>query len=128
MLRLVVFALLGTAAAVPAAATTLGGDGGRMLASGQANVVECDAAQTVQYATESGQVTAVTIGGIADPGCSGGLLSVTLTAGSVSVASGGPVTVPSDADADDDTVTVSVTPGAAAAQVDRADVLIVDAP
>ena len=129
MLRLTVTALLGTAVfAVPATATMLGGSDGRTLAVGQSPVAECDAAQTVQYATDGGQVTAVTIGGIADPACSGGRLSVTLTALGASVASGGPVTVPSDADADDDAVTVPVGPGAIAAQVDRVDVLIEDGP
>lgn len=120
-------ALLGTALlVVPATATMLGGDGGRLLAVGQASVAECDDAQTVEYVTAGGQVTAVTIGGIADPACSGGRLSVTLTATGVSVASGGPVLVPSDPDSDDDSVTVSVTAGASAAQVDRVDVLIED--
>jgi hypothetical protein len=129
MLRLAVIALLGTSVlAVPAAATMLGGDGGRMLAVGEAAVVACDDAQTVQYTTDGGQVTAVTIGGIADPECSGGRLSVTLSAAGTAVASGGPVIVPSDADADDDEVTVGVSAGAAAAQVDRADVLVEDAP
>lgn len=122
-------ALLGTTAlVVPAAASMLGGDGGRLLAVGETSVAECDDAQTARYATESGQVTAVTIGGIADPACAGGRLSVTLTAGGTSVASGGPVAIPPDADEDDDAVTVAVTPEAVAAQVDRVDVLIEAAP
>lgn len=127
-LPVTVLALLGTAAlVVPAAATMLGGDGGRLLAVGQTSIAECDDAQTVRYATVGGQVTAVTIGGIADPACAGGRLSVTLTAGGASVAGGGPVLVPSDADEDDDAVTVAVTAGATAAQVDRVDVLIEEA-
>ncbi|HWT94864.1 MAG TPA: hypothetical protein VN238_17840 [Solirubrobacteraceae bacterium] len=123
-----VLALLGTALlVVPASATMLGGDSGRLLGVGQTRVTECDDAQTVEYLTAGGQVTAVKIGGIADPECSGERLSVTLTATGVGVASGGPVRVPSDADSDDDEVTVNVGPGASAAQVDRVDVLIEDA-
>lgn len=119
--------VLGSAAlAVPAAATMLGGDDGRLLAVGQSSVAECDDAQTVEYVTAGGEITAVVVGGIADPACSGRRLSVTLTAVRDAVASGGPVVVPSDPDEDADTVTVPVTPGARAADVDRADVLIED--
>ena len=128
MLRLVVTALLCTAAAaVPAAASMLGAGSGHAPTAGGVAVAECDDAQTVAYETEGGLVTSVTVGGIADPSCSGGRLSVTLTATGVGVASGGPVTVPSDADSDDDAVPVAVTPAAPAAQVDRTDVLIEDA-
>ena len=124
MPRLAVIVLLCLSVpAVPAAATFLGGGGGAVV-SGGAAVAECDDAQTVEYRTESGLVTSVVIGGIADPACSGGRLSVTLTAAGTGVASGGPVTVPVDGDSVDDAVTVAVTPGAPAAQVDRSDVLI----
>jgi hypothetical protein len=126
MPRLAVIAVLClTVPAVPAAATFLGGGGGALV-SGGATVAECDDAQTVEYETEGGLVTSVSVGGIADPGCSGGRLSVTLTATGAGVASGGPVTVPTDGDTADDVVTVPVTPGASAAQVDRTDVLIED--
>lgn len=126
MSRLLVTVLLCVAAAaVPAAATMLGAGSGA-VAAGRAAVTECDDAQTVTYQTQDGLVTSVTIGAIADPACSGGRLSVTLTAAGVGVASGGPVTVPSDPDSDDDSVTVTVTPGTAAAEVDRTDVLIED--
>jgi hypothetical protein len=111
------------AAAVPAAATLLGGDGGPLL-TGSGAVAECDDAQTVDYATSGGQITSVTVSGIADPQCSGGRLSVALTALSNGVAEGGPVTVPSDGDTLDDSVTLPVSPGASASAVDRTDVLI----
>jgi hypothetical protein len=91
-------------------------------------VAECDSAQSVDYTTSGGVVTSVTVSGIADPECSGGNLSVALTALSDGVATGGPVTVPSDGDTADDSVTVPVAPGASAAQVDRTDVLIEAAP
>lgn len=130
MLRLTAIALLVGIAVfvVPAAATMLGGDSGRLLADGHARVRECDDALTVRYETSGGEVTAVEVGGIADPACSGGRLFVTLTAGGDGVASGGPVEVPPDADGDDDTVTVPVSGGARASAVDRADVLIEAAP
>jgi hypothetical protein len=112
--------------AAPAAATLLGGGGSGALLSGTAIVAECDEALTVTYETQGGLVTSVVVGGIADPECSGGRVSVTLTAASVGVASGGPATVPTDGDSNDDSVTVAVAPGAPASQVDRTDVLIED--
>jgi hypothetical protein len=124
MPRLAVIVLLCISVpAAPAAASFLGGGGGALV-SGGAVVTECDDAQTVEYETQGGLVTAVVVGGIADPACSGGRLSVTLTAAGAGVASGGPVIVPTDGDSVDDVVTVAVTPGAPAAQVDRSDVLI----
>ena len=63
-------------------------------------------------------MTSVAIGGIADPACEGGALSVTLTdASGNSVASGGPVTVPTDGDATDNSVSVSLSPQTAAENV-----------
>jgi hypothetical protein len=118
--------LCSCAAAVPAAATLLG-DGGQLL-TGNDVVVECDAVQAVDYATSGGQITSVTVTGIADPQCSGGRLSVALTALSDGVAEGGPVTVPSDGDTLDDSVTVPVSPAASASAVDRTDVLIEEQP
>ena len=126
MPRLAVIVLLCVSIpAAPAAATLLGGGSGSLL-SGTGVVAECDDALTVTYQTEAGLVTAVVVGGIADPECAGGRVSVTLTAAGAGVASGGPVVVPTDGDSDDDAVTVPVAPGAPAAQVDRTDVLIED--
>ena len=126
MKRLAVIALVCTTIpAVPAAATLFGGGGGALVGGGTA-VAECDDALTVEYLTDGGTITSVVVGGIADPACSGGRLSVTLTATGDAVAAGGPVTVPADGDTAADAVTVPVTPGAQASQVDRTDVLIED--
>jgi hypothetical protein len=126
MPRLVLIALLcASVPAAPAAASLLGSSDGAAQ-SGHAVVAECDDAEIADYQTAGGFVTAVVVKGIADPACSGGRLRVALTASSVGVATGGPVTVPTDADSLDDTVTVPVSAGAAASQVDRVDVLIED--
>jgi hypothetical protein len=126
-LRLPVILLLCCLAAAAPAAATLLGDGGPLL-NGSDVVAECDDAQTVDYQTSGGQITAVVVGGIADPQCSGGRVSVALTALSDGVAEGGPVTVPSDGDTVDDSVTVPVGPGGSASAVDRTDVLIEEQP
>lgn len=129
MLRLALIAALCTAAAaVPAAASVFGDDGGRALASGGSDVARCDQTQTVEYATQGGEVTSVTVGGIADPSCEGGRLSVTLTSAGAAVASGGPVAIPVDADLADESVTVPVAPAVPATQVDSTDVLVEDGP
>jgi hypothetical protein len=69
-------------------------------------------------------VTSATVGGIADPGCEGGQLSLTLANGTASIATGGPVTVPTDAGTTDNAVTVALSPQPAAAQVNRVHVSI----
>lgn len=63
------------------------------LGVGQARVTACDTAFGADYTTVSGNVTGVTVTGIASE-CVGGALSVTLTNGAgTAVGSGGPVTV-----------------------------------
>jgi hypothetical protein len=79
----------------------------------------CDAnGFTHSYTTSRGNVTAVTIGGIADPACEGGSMKVTLTnAAGMSIASAGPLTVPADGDTSDDSVTLPTSPQSPASQV-----------
>ena len=79
------------------------------VGSGDASIVACDSnGFTETYTTSRGLVTAVTVGGIADPGCEGGSLKLTLTNTSgVSIASAGPGTVPTDGDALDNSLTLS---------------------
>ena len=79
------------------------------VGSGNASIVVCDTnGFTETYTTVRGLVTAVTVSGIADPGCEGGSLKLTLTnASGVSIASAGPGTVPTDGDTLDDSLTLS---------------------
>lgn len=63
------------------------------LGAGQVAVTSCDSDFSADYTTVSGNVTAVSVTGIAAP-CAGGALSLTLTNGAgTSVGSGGPVGV-----------------------------------
>lgn len=80
---------------------------------------------SVSYTTASGAVTAVTVSGIADPGCEGGQLSLTLAdAGGAPVGSGGPQVVPTDGDTSDNAMTVTVNPQPAASVVTAAHAVI----
>ena len=93
-----------SAATMPASTTRVG--------AGSATVLSCDPdGFTPTFTTSGGMVTSVTVGGIA-PACMGGVLRVTLTQGSTSVASGGPVTI------DSSTEVVSVTGSPFAYNVD----------
>ena len=88
-------------------------------------VAACDGdGLTVRYTVSATNVTAVTIGAIADPGCEGGKLSVTLANGTTSVGSGGPQTVPTDGDTVGNSMTVAISPQPAAAQVNAIHVAI----
>jgi hypothetical protein len=102
-----------------ASAAALGGIAGGPLSAGDAPITACDATGfTLAYTTSGGNVTAVTVNGIADPGCEGGDVSVTLTNTSgAGIASGGPEAVVVDGDTADDSVLVSVSPNPAAEQV-----------
>ncbi len=119
-------ALMMLASPVLASAASLGAISGG-VAAGNAPITACDTnGVTVTYTTSAGNVTAVTVGGLADPGCEGGDLSVTLTNTlGVSIASGGPQTIPTDGDTTDNSVTVSVSPNPAAEQVTAYNVAIV---
>jgi hypothetical protein len=81
-----VMAVHASAATMPASSTRVGG--------GSASVLSCDpdGFTASAFGISSGKITSAEVGGIA-PACQGGRLSVTLTQGNVSVASGGPVTV-----------------------------------
>jgi hypothetical protein len=123
---LVVTALAAVSVAmVPAFATSLGGlTPGTAGARGVA-VTACDTnGFTMSYATSGSNVTSATVGGIADPGCEGGQLSLILANGTTSLAAGGPATVPTDAGTTDSAVTVTLSPQPAAAQVNRVHVSI----
>lgn len=74
-----------SAATMPASTIRVG--------AGSAAVLSCDPdGFTPTFTTSAGRVTSVTVGGIA-PACTGGILRVTLTQGTASVASGGPVSI-----------------------------------
>lgn len=89
------------------------------LGGGNTAVVACDTSGfTVSFTTSRGNLTAVTVGGIADPACEGGSLAVTVTTASgASIASGGPQTIPSDGDTADNTMTVATSPQPSGSQV-----------
>jgi hypothetical protein len=113
-MRLIVIAVI-VAAVVPlsfAAASGLGGLTTSRVGSGQAVIAQCDAnGFTPSYTTSGGNITSVTVSGIADPGCEGASLRLSVVDGSgASLTSGGPQTVPTDADTLDNTMTVSVSP------------------
>lgn len=84
-------ALLLTSPVVAVAASLGTVTGG--LSAGQSSVTACDTGFGDTYTTVSGNVTAVTVTGIAAE-CAGGALALTLTNGAgTAVGSGGPVTV-----------------------------------
>jgi hypothetical protein len=102
-----------------ASAAALGGISSGHVGAGDAPITACDATGfTLAYTTVGGNVTAVTVNGIADPGCEGGELSLTLTnTGGASIASGGPQAITSDGDTAANSVVLSVSPNPAAEQV-----------
>lgn len=106
-------------------AAGLGGLTAGRLGAGGAVVASCDTnGFTVSYTVSGGNVTAATVGGIADPGCEGGLLSLTLANGTTSVASAGPTTVATDGDTTDNSMTLTLSPQPAAASVNRVHIVI----
>jgi hypothetical protein len=103
---------LGVGHAADLGLTTVG------LSAGSASVTECDTSFTPSYTVANGRVTVVTVNGIADPACEGGLLSVTLTNSSgASIGAGGPITVATDAGTTDNSAAVPLDPDPAAPQV-----------
>jgi hypothetical protein len=110
-----------------ASAAALGGVNTDRFGAGNAALVACDAnAFTVTYTTVGGDVTAATVADIADPGCEGGELSITVTnnAGD-SIASGGPSSIAADGGTSPNSLIVSVTPQPAAEQVAGVHVVVV---
>ena len=113
------------AAALPGFAASLGGLWSRTLGAGSATVAACDSnGFTASYTVVSGNVTAVTVDGIADPACEGGQLSVTLTHSGTDIGSGGPQTVPTDGDVANNAMTVALSPQPAADQVNSIHIAI----
>lgn len=110
-----------------ASAAALGGISSDRAAAGNSAIAACDGnGFVVSYTTVGGNVTAATVDDIADPGCEGGDLSITVTntAGD-SIASGGPSTIPTDGDTTPNSLTVSVSPQPAAEQVAGVNVAVV---
>src|SRR5688500_14987219 len=91
---LILIVLAAVAASVPGFATTVGLTPDT-LGNGNAGVSTCDTSFTYTYTTSGGNVTSVDVGGIADPACVGGQLTLSLTNGSgTRLGGGGPVTIP----------------------------------
>jgi hypothetical protein len=121
-----VLAISLAAATLPGFAASLGGLTARNLGAGSSIVSPCDTnGFTVGYTTSSSNVSAVNLAGIADPGCEGGQLSLTLAnASGTSVGAAGPQTVPTDAGTVDNAMTVAVSPTPAASVVRSIHVVI----
>jgi hypothetical protein len=95
------------------------------VADGNTSVVDCDEGLTSGYTTTRGKVTAVTIGGIADPACEGGTLRVTVTDSSgAALTSAEPQFVPADGDTLDDIVTLTTSTQPSASLVAGINVVI----
>jgi hypothetical protein len=95
------------------------------VAAGNTSVAHCDEGFTSSYTTSRGKVTAVTIGGIADPACEGGTLRLTVTDSSgAALASAGPQVVAADGDTIDDTVTMTTSSQPSASLVAGINVVI----
>lgn len=80
--------------------------------AGDASVLPCDPnGFTHGYTTSRGLVTAVTVGGLADPACEGGSVRASVTdASGASLASAGPQAIPVDGDTADNAVTLATSP------------------
>ena len=116
--------ILMSAAATAAACSSVAlaatlGVGTTDVGAGNASIVACDTnGFTESYTTSAGLVTGVTVSGIADPGCEGGSLKLTLTnTAGASVASAGPATVPTDGDTADNSTTLTPIPTPLASSV-----------
>jgi hypothetical protein len=104
----VVFVAVTVASPVIGAAATIG-LGPESLAVGRSSIARCDSnGFTVAYTTVGGNVTAANVGGVADPGCEGGQLQITLIGGGGGVlGTSSSVTVPTDGDTVENSVGVS---------------------
>ena len=124
LVTIVAVAVLSTSLASAAA---LGGVNTGRVGAGNAALVACDAnGFTVTYTTVGGNVTAANVADIADPGCEGGDLSVTVTnSAGDSIASGGPSSIPTDGDTSPNSLAVSVSPQPTAEQVAGVHVAVV---
>jgi len=120
-----------TAAAVAtagyAAAASLGSLSSAQLGAGNGSVTACDTDGVVtDLIVPTDKVTDVTVSGIADPGCEGAALSLTLT-DSLGIALGGASNqvVETDGDTDENSMTVAVTPQPDASLVTDVHIVIV---
>lgn len=111
--------LSGTIAAAASLAVTPASIG-----AGSAGVDACDSSFTLDYATQGGQVTEVTVGDLADPACEGGSLSLALTSAGSRVGAGGPKPVPTDADTNPNLVALTIADKPQAADIDGFHVVI----
>lgn len=95
-----------------ASAATLGGASSTGVGAGNVSISACDTdGFSVTYTTTAGNVSAVTVGDIADPGCEGAETYTTVTNNTGDkITSGGPQTVPTDADTSPNAVTVALSP------------------
>lgn len=120
-----------TAAAVAtagyAAAASLGSLGSESLGAGNGTVVGCDTdGVTTEYTVATGNVTDVVVSGIADPGCEGASLSLTLTdSDGAAIGSASSQVVPTDGDTTDNSMTVPVSPQPDATLVTNIHIVIV---
>ena len=107
--------IVAVATAAVASAAGVGGLASSRLGSGDAPVPRCDVAFAPTYGTSGGNVTSVTVAGIADPACEGATISVVVAdAAGASIASGGPQTIVADGDTADNAVALAVSPTPAA--------------
>ena len=108
--------IVGALAFLGTAGCALGAGLGPVVAStvgaGHSTVASCDSdGFTISYSTAAGDVTQAVIGGIAEPACAGGELSLTLAdATGAAIASGGPVAVPDMSDPGEVTVPLAAEP------------------
>jgi len=110
-----------------AAAASLGSLGSESLGSGNGTVVACDTnGVSTEYTVDTGNVTDVVVSDIADPGCEGASLSLTLTdSDGQSIGSASSLEVPTDGDTTANSMTVPVTPQPDAALVTNVHIVIV---
>jgi hypothetical protein len=115
---LVLAATLATAgvAAYAAAGAGLSPFTSASVSAGTDAIAACDSdGFSVTYTTSGGNVVSATVGGISDPDCEGGDLSLALTdSGNAAIASGGPQAVPADGDTSPNSVAVPLSPTPAA--------------
>jgi hypothetical protein len=114
------------AAMLPGFAASLGGLTGKKLGAGKAIVAACDTnGFAASYTTSAGNVTSVILGGIADPGCEGGQLSLQLAnSGGTSVGASGPTLVPTDGGTVDNSMTMALSPTPAVSVVTAIHVVV----
>jgi hypothetical protein len=123
-----------TAAAVAtagyAAAASLGSLGSASLGAGNSGITACDGdGVTTDYTVDAGNITEVIVSDIADPGCEGAALSLTLTDDTgTSLGAASSQIVPTDGDVLPNSMTVPISPQPDAALVTNVHIVIVGGP